>query len=392
MGVLNIPQVPQGDSGSGGQILSALAQMLLKSKLEKPEAVDQSKLNKLLADTAYGKLMGGGETGGYERTELEKLMAAGDPNIYKDYRKTVDESAVGSSKAEYQRIKGIPDQKENATNLKSYMLGMEPTLADPASKSVVTMSKDRKTGELIPKVGGDAYSISRDKLGDPIGKPEPTVAYGAAGQPGMGQLVGPLEDNPSKGVVFVPSRGGGETKTIDLQGRTSKRNLDSLSANAKASLASARIAYNGIAGAEKVYNEALKGVTGPVSGRAASAYAMVANSPEVTNLKQKLGRTLASVLRAESGLVVTDTERAFYENTLLPMLKNPQANFEVLLKETKAWIQDIHDSNVDILRESNTESPQKLSEVQQKATPPQPQGGQGVVWRRNAQGKLERVQ
>lgn len=376
----------------------------------------------------FGEGLMGGIKSGQERAETEKNASALETllNIGKSPKKTLQmpalEGAVGTIPIQndlknpslrppavsYTSAPELPKQQMPMENkeidnpeyvrmprdkkvvesvyplLAKKLLGLDKSERDYTAHLTMP-SKQSETG-----YGHFGYDDKTDNYSKYIG-PAP-APYGSADQPGMGQFVGPLEDNPQKGTIFVPKRGGGETKTIDLPGRTSKKTLDTMSANTKATLGSARVAYKGINEAEKLYNEALKGVTGPIEGRAQLAYAKIANSPKIAELQQKLGRTLASVLRAESGLVVTDTERKFYEDNLLPMLKNPQANFETLLRETKKWIQDIHDSNIDILRETNTESPNKLSEMKtEQRSAAQPNSGTGVVWRRNAQGKLERV-
>jgi len=342
MGVLNLPQVhlSEGGAGGAGSAASALMHLLGMVAQEKMKNA-QAEEERQRAGTSLANVLG----------IPEKTQPPEDTTIPETIRRPVDQlEPILNPK--YKALQEQP--KEVSTAVLKNILAPNKGY----SGRVVMPSKDSET-----KWGHFAVEGNTNRY---IG-PAP-IPYGSTDQPGMSQYVGPSEDDPTKGNIFVPTRGGGEIKTISSPGRISKRTLDSMPANSKTSLASARVAYKGIMEAEQIYNEALKGVTGPIEGRAQLAYSKIANSPNIAQLQQKLGRTLAAILRAESGLVVTDTERKFYEDQLLPMLKNPQANFEVLLRETKKWIEDIHDSNVDILRESNTESPNKLSESFGKQT------------------------
>ena len=126
-----------------------------KNKFAKPDA-------KTLADQAYGRLRSNLYSGQEEKNLLQNQLF-GDRVALDEYLKNNEKTAEAQGRAEYSRIAGDPNQKENAGYLSSYLLGSNPDLNKTTQTQTMVDGKPMTVSynQLNQKVGDRGQAVSR---------------------------------------------------------------------------------------------------------------------------------------------------------------------------------------------------------------------------------------
>lgn len=110
-------------------------------------------------------------------------------------------------------------------------------------------------------------------------------------------------------------------------------------------------------------------LTGPIRGRYKELASKFADDPRFVDARALKGMIESDILRSQSGLVVSDTERKYYETNILPMMTNPDANFKALVNRVDVWLKRIFNNNVDMLKKQRKLAPDKIKIEQEKEQP-----------------------
>lgn len=111
---------------------------------------------------------------------------------------------------------------------------------------------------------------------------------------------------------------------------------------------------------------------GPVSGNYNKFAMYFKDDPDFKDVQMIQGMIESNILRAQSGLVVSDSERAFYEKNILPMLTNPKGNFKAGMQRLQKWITKQYNYNIKMGNISRTKMPGEMVDVINNENNPTP--------------------
>lgn len=138
---------------------------------------------KELANQAYGVAMNA--QSGVDRLAAEKIMQDNDPaGVWKEYQTQMNSIAEGQGLAENARLSNVPGQESDLENLRNFLIGNNPKLGELATPETVTGKIEN--GKLVRLVhgtpGASVFKVQKNKLGQDIGMPEPTIDPNVAAQ------------------------------------------------------------------------------------------------------------------------------------------------------------------------------------------------------------------
>lgn len=108
---------------------------------------------------------------------------------------------------------------------------------------------------------------------------------------------------------------------------------------------------------------------GPIQGNARELAAKIQNDPEFARFQQKTGR-LIQIVYSLSGKTVTDSEREFFQNVLLPAIKQPDKNFLARAQEAKSMLNKSTDNWVSGLESQGYIVPKRGNKSASPSGPP----------------------